>query len=374
MRFLNYTAFATGLGVVATLAAGTAFADSIDPTSYTADLAVGESVTIEKTVVISEGTATSALIDIHFLMDTSGSMGGEIATAKAAAADLFTALDSRGDVAAGVGVFSENAVLVGETCTTFCSPTNPTGAVPGTVINSALTTDSTVSIDAINDITLSTPDGGGDFPENGYDAIWKSAENLEWRPGSNRFMFIFTDASAKGDQAAAAAALAADGIDLYTLSYGSLSTITASYGTPFGATVLPSSTTTEELIADILEGIDTSLATYSEVTVGDLGAGLPGIEVSTVCTDAESGVCNGAVAEGDYDRSVERTFTFDVTFTRMAEGDTSFETYALVDGGAVARETDRFPGVGGEIPLPATAWLMLGGFGAIAGAARRRKA
>ena len=72
--------------------AGGALADSISPDSFAADLAVGESVTVAKTVTISAGKPTDALIDAYFLIDTSGSMGGAINAAKAAAGDIFTTI------------------------------------------------------------------------------------------------------------------------------------------------------------------------------------------------------------------------------------------------------------------------------------------
>ena len=101
------------LGAAGGLAFGlfgtTVFADTIDPVEYTADLAVGESVTIEKTVVIEDEGTSTALIDIHFLFDTSGSMGSEILAAKLAADEIFDRLDAFGDVAASVGVYSEAA-------------------------------------------------------------------------------------------------------------------------------------------------------------------------------------------------------------------------------------------------------------------------
>ena len=103
-----------------------------------------------------------------------------------------------------------------------------------------------------------------------------------------------------------------------------------------------------------------------------------GIDVSVVCTGADSGACVGDTAEGDYDRSEERTFTFDVTFTNtgLAPGDsTTFDTYALLDGGIVATEVDTFTNVGTSVvPLPASAWFLLAGFGGLFAAGRRKKA
>ena len=351
------------MAVSANVVALPAFSDTIDPETFTADLDLDESVTIEKTVVIEATGPKEAVIDVHFLIDTSGSMGSQINTAKAASSDLFTSLESSfGDVSAGVGVFSEGAFL-----------DNPTPHA-NAIIGSGLTTDNATFTANVNEVTLNIPNNGGDFPESGYDGIALAGDNLDWRPGSNRFMFVFTDASAKGDLAAAQASLANNDISLVTLSYGTLGTITASYGdTNFpGATVYASSTSVDDIISDVTAGITAGFASYGAVTVGDLGVGLPlGIEVSTVCTGADIGACVGAEALGDYDREVDRTFTFDVTFKRTADGDAEFYTNALVDGGIVAREFDKFPS---PVPLPAGLPLLVTAFGALAFARRRRAA
>lgn len=351
------------LAFSASFAATSAFADTIDPETFSADLAVGESVTIEKTVVIEATGPTDAVVDVHFLIDTSGSMGAQVNAAKAAASDLFTSLETDfGDVAASVGVFSEGA---------FLADPRPNANV---IFGGGLTTDNATFTANVNDVALGVPDGGGDFPESGYTAIALAGDNLAWRPGSNRFMFIFTDASAKGDLAAAQASLDNNDISLVTLSYGNLGTITASYGTAFSPaeTVFAASTSVADIIADVTAGITAGFAEYGSVTVGDLGAGLPlGIDVTTVCTSANIGACVGADAIGDYDRSVDRTFTYDVTFERVAAGDADFFTNALVDGRIVAREADSFPAA---VPLPAGLPLLLTALGAMGFARRYRKA
>lgn len=387
MKFWNgmQASFATCIFVGA---AGAAYADSIDPSSFTANLAVGESVTVAKTVVIDDAP-TSALIDVHFLFDTSGSMGGRINGVKAAAADIFTGLASFGDVAASVGVYSEAARLA------------PVGAVPGRVINQDLTTNSATAIAAINAVTLGNPDGGGDGPENGVNGVELSTENLSWRPGSNRFMFVFGDIGFKTSDvsettggfnatgmsfdtndnvdnapistaANATAALTSNSVDLF--GFGPTGSFAGAINTLGGDFIL-SGTDPDLIVADIIAGITGSFANYDRVTVGDLGAGLPEIAVSTVCTGADIGACIGAEAVGDYDRSVDRTFTFDVTFTRVAAGTKNFSTFALVDGGIVATEADRFPGSDvAPIPVPAALPLLVSAFGLAGFVARRRKA
>jgi hypothetical protein len=375
-----------GLSAGLVLMAPAAMADSIDPTTFSAELDVGESVTIEKRVVVSEA-ATSALIDVHFLFDTSGSMGPRINGVKAAAADIFAGLDAFGDVAASVGVYSEAARLA------------PDGSVPGRVINQDLTTNSATAIAALNAVDLGDPDFGGDGPENGVNGVELSTENLSWRPGSNRFMFAFGDIGFKTSDiteaggtsgltfdtadnvdfdpistaANATAALGANSVELF--GFGPTGSFAQAIGTLGGEFIL-SGTDPDDIVADILAGITGSFAEYSTVTVGDLGGGLPEIAVSAICTGAGIGSCVGADAVGDYDRSEERTFTFDVTFERLAAGNSDFSTFALVDGGIVATESDSFPGGGDDIssiPLPAAGWLLLGGLAGLGAVSRRRK-
>lgn len=358
-----FTRWMSGAFAVALLSPGLAVADSIDPESYADTLDEGESVTIRKTVTIDEGT-TSSLIDVIFLIDTSGSMGGEIAAAKTAASDILSGLAGFGNVATGTGYYSD----------------------PGyDGLYRSLTTDPTTGQQNINDIDLLLGGGGGDFPEKGFAATEEAAEGAAWRPGSNRFIIALGDANFKESDGSTVdttlAALGENNVTFIGLDFGSMAT---SIGFGIDPTVLadatdggiaPASTDPTTIVDAIIESITAAFAEYSEVTVDDLGNGLPGIDVSTVCVSADTGTCSGATATGEFDRSSARTFEFDVTFTALAEGTYSFDTYALVDGGIVATEADRFTvGEGVDVPEPTTALLIGSGLLGIGLSRRRRRA
>ncbi len=323
-----------------------ALADTISPTSFGADLAVGESATVEKTVLVEASGPTEAVLDVMFVFDTTGSMGGAIDTAKTAAVDILNGLSGFGDLHSGAGQYDD----------------------PGfDGVYSDLTASDATTIAAIDDFFACFGSCGGDGPELGWAGIEDAASNASWRPGSNRFIVAFGNSTFKGPPGSAAdttAALGTNNVDLIGLNYGG--TGFADEITALGGDVFAGTTDADDIVDTILAAVTAGFSTYSEVTVDDLDGGLPGIDVSTVCTSADTGVCSGAVATGTYDRSTDRTFTFDVTFTRVADGTSIFDTFALVDGGIVASESDRFTVDGGPvIPVPAAAWLLLGGLGGL---------
>lgn len=332
---------------------GAAVADTISPISYSDTLAMGESVTISKTVVVEATGPTDALLDVMFIVDTTGSMGAAIANAKTAANSIITGLGGFGDVQTGAGFYND----------------------PGfDGVRSDLTSTAATTIATINTFGAS---GGGDFPERGHEAIKDAADNASWRPGSNRFIVVLGDASFKDSPvspAAAKAALDAEGIDLIGLNFARPGDTRFSNDiTALGGDVFAGGTSPSDIVDAILDGVSAGFDEYTKVTVDDLGAGLPEIDVSVVCTGADTGACVGDTAEGMYDRSVDRTFTFDVTFKRVGAGDKAFLTHALVDGGIVASERDRFKDGTAVVPLPAAGFLMIFGLGSLAVMSRRRK-
>jgi PEP-CTERM motif len=321
---------AAAVGLAGMLVAPLALADSISPTSFSADLGLGDKVTVRKTVTVSAGGPTSAVLDVKFVFDTTGSMGGVINGAKSAAVDILNGLSGFGSMQSGVGQYND----------------------PAHTILNGLTATNATTIASINSLSAS---GGGDYPEAGFDGV-SDAANGGWRAGSNRFIIAFGDAPyisrGAATEASTIAALTANDAHLVGLSY---STDNFNQIEALGGTAYNSSTTPAQIVADILAAITAGFASYSTVGVGDLGAGMPEISVSTTCVSADIGTCVGPLATGKYDRSVDRTFEFDVEFTRVALGGTAFDTHALVDRGIVASEHDVF---GRVVPEPATLALL----------------
>ena len=84
-----------------------ALADTVVPSNYATSLNGGKSVTITKTVTISAGSPTTAKVDVFFLADTTGSMGGTLANVQAGAAAIMSGTAGLGDVAYGVGEYKD---------------------------------------------------------------------------------------------------------------------------------------------------------------------------------------------------------------------------------------------------------------------------
>jgi MYXO-CTERM domain-containing protein len=300
-----------------------------------------------------------------FVFDVTGSMGTEIEAAKASADDILSGLDDElGTLRSGSGWYSDPLFNGVQTDLNGGNTADASGV--NLMLDAGLCTVARVDVDC-----------GRDFSEVGYDGIADAARNADWAAGANRFVVAFGDASFKNgvdNQASTIAALLDNNVTLLGVSYDSTFTNSMTPMTDATGGEVVAATAADDLVDIILVLVTGSFAGYSSVTVDDFGAGLPGIGVSVVCTGADIGTCSGDTATGDYDRSVDRTFTFDVTFTALQIGGFTFETHAVVDGGIVAAELDEFEvgESGGEMPTPGTLALLGLGLAGIARLRRRR--
>ncbi|MDO9533260.1 MAG: peptidoglycan DD-metalloendopeptidase family protein [Deltaproteobacteria bacterium] len=312
--------------------------DTVVPSSYATSLKPGQSVTITKTVTISAGTPTSAKVDIFFLADTTGSMGETLAAVKSGAAEIMAGTSGLGDVAYGVGEYKDfNAY------DPFVYR-----------LNQDITDNKT---DVQNGINAWVASGGEDWAEGQLYALYQVASNVAWREGSTRIIIWFGDApghdpSVGVNEAQATAALVAQTIKVMALNvptssgdpgeldyYGQAQSIADATGGTYYPTVIIS-----QIVDDIQNAIINSFQTYSTVRLG----------TSMVPTGLTVNVVPPSYM-GAYDRSMDRIFTFDVTFTAVSPGSYSFTIPVLVDGGTMATEQDNIQ-VGGLLglgfPLP----------------------
>ncbi len=333
--------------------ASTAQAQSIDPSTFSATLDVGESVTIHKTITLAPGGAD--LVDLYMLADNTGSMGGTINQAQAGASAILGALPTNTWV--GVGDYQgdcyEGGLAAGcrEEATTYY----------GFGEKQALTGDLTAAQTGINGWFAGY---GGDYPEANFDALRMVAEGTSWRAGSQRLVVWFGDAPSHTESttmAGAIAALNAKGITVLAFnntsagngmdgSYGADSNQASTVASATGGSIFNNfGGLTGTDFVDAVNGAIRSATSTLDLVFGtdffDIYAG--GLSFSFSCTDAAG--CTG-VGGGE-------SRTFDVTITALAEG-----TYDFTIGadGVAAREMDHIVvgGGGSVVPEPST-WLML---------------
>lgn len=344
---------ATAAGALLLVAAAApAAAQSIDPSSVTATLSVGESLTINKTITVGEFGATS--VDLFFLADNTGSMWDEIANAQSGASAILGALPATG-YQFGVGEYNED-------------PSE--GFYPDAYLeNQALTANKTLAQTGINAWSAG---GGGDTPEGNFYALKQVAETAAWRPEAQRLVVWFGDApshTATTTQAEAIAALQAANAKVV----GFNSSI-AGFGLDAGgqASAVTSATggslthgfnglATSVFVDAVNDAIDEATSTI-DLVFGSTFLG-SGLELSFACTDPLG--CTG-VGAGD-------SRTFDLTIKALEVGTYDFEVFAQ---GIEAVETDRIyvtNGTGEVVPEPATMLLLGTGLLGIGGLAWRRR-
>lgn len=341
----NASNFARGaLVAVAGLGSQMALADSISPTSYAATIGVGGTTTVNKTVTVSKEATTSKL-DIFFLADTTGSMGGAIASVKAAAASLLTNSAALGDVQWAVGEYKD----IGDSWVYKQ--------------NTAFTSTQANVTAGINAWGAS---GGGDTPEANLFALRSAANDSGWRAGAGKVLVWFGDAIGHDPsgpdattEAQATAALQAKGIKVEAVNNGNLD------GT--GQATRIAAATGGGVFASSGAGVGAAIAAAITSAVSNYTK----VCLDTSETPAGLSATSSACITGTFDRSIDRDFNFTLDFTGLSVGDYSFSTYGTVDGGRVATEADRISVTGSSVPEPGT--LALIALAALAGSGLRSR-
>jgi hypothetical protein len=291
-------------------------------------------VTVDKTVTVSAGAPSSSLADVFFLADTTGSMGGVISSVATSASAILAGTTGIGNVAWGVGDYKDI----------------------GDVYEYRLETPITTSVAAVQaGINTWYASGGGDYQESDLQGLYEAAQSgTGWRPGSARLLIWMGDASGHDPsgslgitEAQATAALQSANIKTLAVDVGTLNDtgqatrIAAATGGAYYHGIDSAS-----IVSTIESAITAAFSTYGTVSL-DLSEAPAGVSVASL---------PGSYT-GTYDRSVERTFDFDVTFTGVNPGTYDFKIYALVDGGRVATEGDHIQ-VGSTVPEPTSIVLL----------------
>ena len=336
MNKRNGTVFAVMVCMMLTLPVG-AVADSVTPASYETTLDVGGTVSIDKTVTISNAPPTTAKVDVFFLFDTTGSMGGLIDSAKANASEILANAAVLGDLAFAVGHYED-------------FPVAPYG-VEGDVayeLTQNITTNTAAVEAAINGLDLGN---GNDTPEAQLYALCQLASTTAWRGGSTRIVVWFGDAPGHdGDldtdypsnigltdasTCLIGQKIHVEAIDLSNMDFTGQATAIANVtGGHVWHDVSPS-----QIVQVIQDAIEAVFQEYHTVSL-DTSAAPAGVTVAV----------NPPNIVGNFDRSAVREFEFAVTFTGVAAGNHDFNINALVDGGIVASEHDLIH-VGGDVPI-----------------------
>jgi hypothetical protein len=358
------------IGAAAYLLPGSVLADSVDPETFEATLRIGDSVTINKTVTIDK---TGILpVDVVFMTDATGSMRTAIDNVQSISEGLLAGLQGvYTDIRFGAASYRDFPVLP------FGRPTDYPFR-----LEQNLTFDTDAVVDAIE---TWVPSGGNDIPEANFYALEQVASQASWRAEAAKVVVWFgdnpghenppeTDYPVEVTRDTAISALNAAGVNVVAFNLegaglgidgDEIQATEVADGTGGAIVQNVASVPVDELADLIINTIGATVDFYDIVGLELLDPALTGVGVEI----------SPASYTGDFDRTIEREFDFEVTFTGLAPGVYEFELGATVDGIVVAKEFDTITVTNGPdpTPAPAPATLALMGLGLLIGARLRRR-
>lgn len=346
LRIQSLCAFFSLLAVTAGPAANAA---NITPNTINLDVVVDQTVNIERTVTLDLTGPAANRVDVIFLADNTGSMGGVINTVRTNAHQILDAISGGDPRFAGIDVQFGVASYNGDP--KEFGGTSQSKALSAYRLHQAITPSRTAVNTALSQWYAS---GGGDGPEANFFALHQVATSgattdgvgtsdagfstgyaTGWRPGAARVVVWFGDVESHTttvDIDEAIAALKNNKVIVAAINSGSAnsgidtraqaSAIVAAAGGSLTNNVQGTQTTVNAILNAVQSAtakVDLSLATRGNTS---------GLDVQFSCISPEG--CNG-VAPGE-----SRRFNMQVRGRTL--GDYSFETYAPQITGAVAQD------------------------------------
>ncbi len=324
------------------------WADSVVPNSFNAKIAIGETVSVKRTVTITkEVSSAKAKIDIFFLFDTTGSMGKTIQAAQVNASEILSNASKMGDVSFGVGYYQD-------------FPVGGYGGKDDVAYRQLqdITNNAESVKNAINALSLGW---GNDAPESNLYALSEVASKTSWRKDSVRIIIWFGDCpghdgkldSSYPSRIGLSDVIATlksqdiivEAVDLNYLDRGfkvvdDFGVMTVEYSNLAGqATAITTATGGKVFVSDdsgisgIVKIIDDALkSAFAEDK-----------EVRLVFSGKDAGLgaeLSPAAITNNFDRSSDRSFDFNITYKGLVPGIYQFDVLAKLDSKTVAVAKD----------------------------------